>query len=156
MHREESVLKIITDTIIFFSETAISFLVISNHKSFRVLFDKIASAYFIGKMYWYFSVGNGQSREPVQCQLYPRTSVPYWCQWCVVCVCVWYIGASTQLRVCSTVGIVAGVFGLVISVVLAIIIAYLWWDEISLYRWRRQGGAQAPLPQLPGKKDFFC
>ena len=43
-----------------------------------------------------------------------------------VCVCVWYIGASTQLRVCSTVGIVAGVFGLVISVVLAIIIAYLW------------------------------
>jgi len=37
----ESVPKIITnDTIICFSETAIIILVISNHNSFRVLFDK--------------------------------------------------------------------------------------------------------------------
>ena len=44
----ESVPKIIaTDTIIFFSETAISILVISNRDSFRVLFDEIASVYFI-------------------------------------------------------------------------------------------------------------
>ena len=33
----------------FFSETAISILVISNRNSFRVLFDKIASVYFIRK-----------------------------------------------------------------------------------------------------------
>ena len=33
----------------FFSATAISILVISNHNSFRVLFDKIASVYFILK-----------------------------------------------------------------------------------------------------------
>ena len=39
---------IINDTIkCFFSETAISILVISNHNSFRVMFDKIASVYFI-------------------------------------------------------------------------------------------------------------
>ena len=155
MHRERKCAENYNWHNNFFSETAISFLVISNHKSFRVLFDKIASAYFIGKMYWYFSVGNGQSREPVLCHLCRRTSVPYWCQWCVVCVCVWYIGASTQLRVCSTVGIVAGVFGLVISVVLAIIIAYLWWDEISLYHWRRQGGPRPPSPNCRAKKIFF-
>jgi len=36
---------------IFFSYTAISILVISNHNGFRVLFDKIASVYFIWKIY---------------------------------------------------------------------------------------------------------
>ena len=47
-HRNESVPKIIVnDTVNFFSLTAISILAISNHKSFRVLFDKIASVYFI-------------------------------------------------------------------------------------------------------------
>jgi len=33
----------------FFPETAIGILVISNHNSFRVMFDKIASVYFIWK-----------------------------------------------------------------------------------------------------------
>ena len=44
----ESVPKvIINDTMKCFSETALSILVISNHNSFRVLFDKIAFVYFI-------------------------------------------------------------------------------------------------------------
>jgi len=42
-----------------------------------VLFDKIASVYFIGKIYKYFSIGNVQPREPALCQLYRRTFVPY-------------------------------------------------------------------------------
>ena len=43
------------------------------------MFDKIASAYFISKMYlyMYFSIGNGQPREPALCQLYRHTFVPY-------------------------------------------------------------------------------
>jgi len=45
---DEGVPKIIiNDSIIFFSQTAISILIISKHNSFRVLFDKIASVYFI-------------------------------------------------------------------------------------------------------------
>jgi len=44
----ESVSKIvINDTINFLFITEISILVISNHNSFRVLFDKIAFVYFI-------------------------------------------------------------------------------------------------------------
>jgi len=44
----ESVPKIIiNDTINLFFTSAISILVISNHNSFRVLFDKIVSLYFI-------------------------------------------------------------------------------------------------------------
>jgi len=45
----ESVPKIIIrDALnLFFFESAISILVISNHNSFGVLFDKIASVYFI-------------------------------------------------------------------------------------------------------------
>ena len=46
---------IINGTINLFFLTAISILVISNHNSFRVLFDKIASAYFIRKKYIYIS-----------------------------------------------------------------------------------------------------
>ena len=42
-----------------------------------VLFDKIASVYFIWRIYLYFSIGNGQPREPALCQLYQRTFVPY-------------------------------------------------------------------------------
>ena len=38
---------IISNTINLFFKAAISILVISNHNSFRVLFDKIASVYFI-------------------------------------------------------------------------------------------------------------
>jgi len=38
---------IINDTVKFFSKTATNFSVISNHNSFRVLFDKSASVYFI-------------------------------------------------------------------------------------------------------------
>ena len=45
----------------FFSWTAVSILVILNHNSFRVLFDKTASAYLIWKkIYLYFSTGDGQ------------------------------------------------------------------------------------------------
>ena len=40
-------------------------------------FDKIASVYFIGKIYLYFSIGNGQPREPALCRLYRHTFVPY-------------------------------------------------------------------------------
>jgi len=53
--------------------TAISILVIANHNTFRVLFDKIASVHFIWKMYLYFSIVNGQPREPALCQLYRHT-----------------------------------------------------------------------------------
>jgi len=55
-------------------------LLISNHNSFRVLLDRVASVYFIWKRYLYFSVGNGQHVEPALCQLYRHTFVPY----CVV------------------------------------------------------------------------
>jgi len=50
---------------------------ISYHNRFRVLCDKIASAYFIWKIYLYFNIGNGQPREPALCQLYRHTFVPY-------------------------------------------------------------------------------
>jgi len=46
-HREKSLPKIIKLLTKLFSQTAISILVISNHNSFRVPFDKIASVYFI-------------------------------------------------------------------------------------------------------------
>jgi len=53
-------------------------LVISNHNSFRLPLDKIASVYFLWKkLYSYFSSGNGQPREPALCQLYRHTFVPY-------------------------------------------------------------------------------
>jgi len=60
-------------------KTAISILVISNHNSFRVLFDKIASVYFILKIYLYFSIGIGQPREPALCDLYRHTFAPCHC-----------------------------------------------------------------------------
>jgi len=44
----ESVPKIVVNsTVDLFSKTAISISVISNHNRFRVLFDKIASVYFM-------------------------------------------------------------------------------------------------------------
>jgi len=52
-------------------------LIISNHNSFRVLFDEIAYVYCIWKIYFYFSIGIGQLREPALCQLYRHTFVPY-------------------------------------------------------------------------------
>ena len=53
-------------------------MVISNHNSFRLPLDKIASVYFLWKkIYSYFSSGNGQPREPALCQLYRHTFVPY-------------------------------------------------------------------------------
>ena len=73
----ESVPKvIINDTVNLFSKTAISILLISNHDSFRVPFDKIASVYFIWQLYLYFVLemaipGNWH------CQLYQHTLVPY-------------------------------------------------------------------------------
>jgi len=52
-------------------------LLISNHNSFTVPFDKIALVCFIRKIYLYFSVGDGQPREPALCQLYRHTFVPH-------------------------------------------------------------------------------
>ena len=73
----ESMLKIVINcTINLFFRTTISILVISNHNSFRVLLDIIASVYIIWKMYLYFSVGNGQPRERALCKLYRHTFVP--------------------------------------------------------------------------------
>ena len=46
----ETVTKVIINNT---TETAISIFVISNHNSFRVLFDKIASVYIIWKIYIY-------------------------------------------------------------------------------------------------------
>ena len=63
--RNSSVPKItINDTMNLLFKTAVSILLIPNHNSFRVLFDKIASADFIWKINLYFSAGNGQHREP--------------------------------------------------------------------------------------------
>ena len=74
----ESVQKIIiNNTINLLFKATISILPISNHNCFRVLFDKIAFVYFIGKICLDFSIGNGQPREPALCQLYQHTFVPY-------------------------------------------------------------------------------
>ena len=67
----------INDTINLFLQIALSILVISNHNSFRALFEKIASVYFLWKIYLYFCVGNGQPRELALCQLYRHTFVPF-------------------------------------------------------------------------------
>jgi len=50
----ESVPKIIINNTINIFLTAISILVISNHNSIRVLFDEIASVYFILKFFFIF------------------------------------------------------------------------------------------------------
>jgi len=64
-----------------FFKTTISILIISNHNSFGVLLDKIASVYFIWKkniyIYIYISIGNSQPRELALCQLYRHTFGPY-------------------------------------------------------------------------------
>jgi len=79
--RKESVPKItINNTINLFYWTAISILVISNHSSLRVLFDRFASVYFIWKIYLYFLAleiaGRGNpSTVPVVSAHY--TFVPY-------------------------------------------------------------------------------
>jgi len=52
-------------------------VLISNHNSFRVLFDKSAPAYFISEIYLYFIIGNGQPRKPTLCQWYRHTFVLY-------------------------------------------------------------------------------
>jgi len=71
----ESVPKmIINDRTGLFFTNAVSIVVISNHNSFRVLFIKIVSVYFISKIYYYFSIGNGQPMEPALCHLYRHTS----------------------------------------------------------------------------------
>ena len=72
----ESVPKIIINDTIFFSLNCNQHF--GNFTSKHgVLFDKIASAYFIRKICQHFSIGNGQPREPALCQLYRRTLVPY-------------------------------------------------------------------------------
>ena len=50
-------------------------MLISNHNCFRVLFNKIASVYFIWKICLYISIRNGQ-HSPL-CQLYRHTFFPY-------------------------------------------------------------------------------
>jgi len=71
----ESVPKIIiNNTLNLFFKLQSAFL---NHNSFRVPFYKSASVYFIWEIYLYFSIGNGQSREPALCQLYRHTFVSY-------------------------------------------------------------------------------
>ena len=41
-----------------------------------LLFDKVASVYFIWRIYLYFIIGNGQPREPALCQLHRHTFIP--------------------------------------------------------------------------------
>jgi len=67
---------IINATISLLFKAAVSILVISKHKSFSVLFDKIASIY-LKTIFLYFSIGNGQPRKPALCQLYRHIVVPY-------------------------------------------------------------------------------
>ena len=52
-------------------------MVISNRNSFRVLFDKSVSVYFIWKVYSYFSIDNGQPRESALCHSHRHSFVPY-------------------------------------------------------------------------------
>jgi len=59
----ESVPKIIINDSKF-SLKCISILLILNHKSFRVLFDKIASVYFIWKIYKYTDGSDAMSKWP--------------------------------------------------------------------------------------------
>ena len=70
---DESVPKIITNNTINVFLTAVSILLISNHNTFRVVFDKVASVILFEKIYLYFS--NGQPRKPALCQLYRHTFV---------------------------------------------------------------------------------
>jgi len=73
----ESVPKIIINNIISLCfKTTINISLISNHNSFRALLDKIASVYFVRKIYLYFRIRNGQPREPALCQLYRHTFIP--------------------------------------------------------------------------------
>ena len=65
---------VINDTINLLFKTAVSILVISNH---NMVFVKMASSYFICRIYLYFSIGNDQPREPAQCKLYRHTFVRY-------------------------------------------------------------------------------
>ena len=67
-----------TDNLFFFKLQS-AFSVISNHISFRMLFDKIASDILGEKIYLYFNIGDGQPRELALCQLYQHTSIPYSC-----------------------------------------------------------------------------
>jgi len=77
MGSNESVPKIVINRHLFFYSTAINIFVLSNHDSFRVLSDKLLTYILSEKICLYFSIGNGQPREPALCQLYRRTFVPY-------------------------------------------------------------------------------
>ena len=62
-------------------------MVISNQNSYRVLFDKIVSVYFIWNISLYFSTGNGQPREPAlcgPCQWYRHAFVLYGLVLCIL------------------------------------------------------------------------
>ena len=63
----ESVPRIIINDAVNLFFKPVSILLISNPNSFRVLFDKIASVYFISKMYLYFGIGNGRSPGNQHC-----------------------------------------------------------------------------------------
>jgi len=71
---------IINNTINFLSVISIFVLPNHNDNSVRVLIDKIASVYFIWKIYLIYAVniGNGHHKELALCQLYRHTFVPRW------------------------------------------------------------------------------
>ena len=76
----ENVPKIVINNAIHYSFTAIGNLVISNHNSFRVVFEKNCFRVFYLKIYFfYFSIRNGQPGKPALCQLYRHSFDPSWC-----------------------------------------------------------------------------
>ena len=80
----------------FFS-TAIDILVISHHNSFRVLFDKLASVYFICNMYECFiteNESNDQSSKPALCQLHRCTFIPNVLLTSLCYIYLWYKNLS--------------------------------------------------------------
>jgi len=90
----ESVPKIIINDTNLYFKTAISMLVISNHNSFRVLFDKIAFVHFVWKIYLHLAfemASQGTSTVPVvsahfrslfqnTCTVCPA-NISRWCYW---------------------------------------------------------------------------
>ena len=75
--KTESVPKIIiNNTINLFLKTTISILLMSNRNSFSLI--KLLPYILFEKIYLYFSIENGQPREPAPCRLYRHTFVPYY------------------------------------------------------------------------------
>ena len=102
--------------------TAISILLISNRKNFRVLFEKNAYVYFNWKINLYFSIGNGLPRKPALCQLYRHSCVPYSWAW-MLCK----VSRSSCLYGCMTVCIYSALHKKRGSKLTAIILSNLNW-----------------------------